>query len=220
MKRSIVAITVCISIFFSLRPGDAGESAEPAPPRPLTVDDYFRLGGVDDPQISPDGRWVAYTVTASDLEKDKMKTRVWMVPAAGGEAVAMTSEERSASHPRWSPDNRYLSFLAAPKDGEDQVWTLFREGGEAIKITDTAQGVSDFEWSPDGRRMVSCCRIPTPVQLAVKAGEKKPENPPPWVITRRQFKEDYVGYLDSRRTHLFVLDLKTEKPDPDHLGGL
>ncbi len=130
MNRSIAAITICISIFLALGPGDAGESAEPAAPRPLTVDDYFRIRGVDDPQISPDGRWVAYTVATSDLEKDKMTTRVWMVPAAGGEAVAMTSEERSASHPRWSPDNRYLSFLAAPEDGEDQVWTLFRRAAK------------------------------------------------------------------------------------------
>jgi len=210
MNRSIVAVTVCISVFFVLGSVNAGESAEPASPRPLTVDDFFKIRGVDDPQISPDGRWVAYTVATSDFKKDKMKSRVWMVPTAGGEAVAMTAEERSASHQRWSPDNRFLAFLAAPEDGEDQVWTLFREGGEAVQLTDTASGVSDFEWSPDGHRMVLVLQDPTPVQLKVKAGGKKPENPPPWVITRRQFKEDYVGYLDSRRTHLYVLDLKTK----------
>jgi dipeptidyl aminopeptidase/acylaminoacyl peptidase len=210
MNRSILKITIGIAILVAAGAGGAENPTEPETPRNLTVDDFFNIRGVDDPQISPDGRWVTYTVTTSDLKKDKLTTRVWMVPAAGGEAVAMTSETRSASHPRWSPDNRYLSFLAAPKDGEDQVWTLFREGGEAIQLTDTAQEVSDFEWSPDGRRMVIVLQDPTPVQLAVKAGEKKPENPPPWVITRRQFKEDYVGYLGSRRTHLFVLDLKSK----------
>jgi dipeptidyl aminopeptidase/acylaminoacyl peptidase len=210
MNRSIAAITICISMFFALAPGEAGEPTEPVALRPLTVDDYFRIGGVDEPQISPDWRWVAYTVSTSDLEKDEMMTRVWMVPATGGEAVAMTAEARSASHPRWSPDNRFLAFLAAPEDGEDQVWTLFRQGGEAVQLTDTAQGVRGFEWSPDGRRMVLVLQDPTPVQLAVKAGEKEPENPPPWVITRRQFKQDYVGYLDSRRTHLFVLDIETK----------
>ncbi len=207
MNRSIAATTICISIAYSLGSGAAGVTPEPASPRPLTVSDFFEIRSVDDPQISPDGSWVAYTVETSDLEKDKVLTRIWMVPAAGGEAVAMTAEARSASHPRWSPDNRFLAFLAAPKDGEDQVWTLFRQGGEAVQLTDTAQGVNNFEWSPDGKRMVLVMQDPTPVQLAVKAGEKKPENPPPWVITRRQFKEDYVGYLDSRRTHLFVLDV-------------
>ena len=210
MNRSTAAITICISMFFALAPGEAGESAEPAAPRPLTVDDSLKIRAVDDPQMSPDGQWVAYTVATSDLEKDKLTTRVWMVPAAGGEAVPMTSADRSASHPRWSPDNRYLAFLAAPKDGEDQLWTLFRKGGEAVPLTDTAQGVSDYEWSPDGTKVILVMQDPTPVQLAVKAGGKKPENPPPWVITRRQFKQDYVGYLDSRRTHLYVLDLKTK----------
>ena len=149
-----------------------------------------------------------------------MKTRVWMVPAAGGEAVAMTADERSASHPRWSPDNRFLAFLAAPKDGEDQVWTLFREGGEAVRLTDTAQGVSDFEWSPDGRRMVLVLQDPTPVQLAVKAGEKKPENPPPVGHhpppvqggLRRLSRQPPDPPLCSR--------FEDEKPDPDHVGGL
>ena len=58
-----------------------------AAPRPLTVDDYFRILGVDEPQISPDGGWVAYTVTTSDLEKDEETSRIWMVPTAGGEPV-------------------------------------------------------------------------------------------------------------------------------------
>ena len=74
----------------------AADDAAPAPRR-LEVDDFFKILGVDDPQISPDGRWVAYTVTTADLEADEEKTRIWMVPAGGGEPVAMTSEERSAS---------------------------------------------------------------------------------------------------------------------------
>jgi dipeptidyl aminopeptidase/acylaminoacyl peptidase len=191
--------------------GIAGPAADaPATPRMLTVDDLFKIGEVDDPQISPDGRWVAYTVTISDIEQDESTSRIWMVPAAGGEAVPMTAEEYSASHPRWSPDNRYLAFLSAPEDGEDQVWTLFREGGEAVPRTDTAQSVSDFEWSPDGKRMVLVLQDPTPVQLAVHRGEEEPKTPPPWVITRKQFKMDYIGYLDSRRSHLYVLDIESE----------
>ena len=180
-----------------------------ATPRNLAVDDFFRIRMVDEPQISPDGRWVAYTVTTSNLEEDAAMDRIWMVPAAGGEPVPMTAAKRSASHPRWSPDGRYLSFLAAPEDGEDQVWTLYREGGEAVQLTDAAQEVRDYEWSPDGRRMVLVLQDPTPVELAVKRGEKKPKNPPPWIINRRQFKLDYVGYLDRNRTHLYVLDVAT-----------
>jgi dipeptidyl aminopeptidase/acylaminoacyl peptidase len=185
----------------------AGEAA----PRPLTVDDYFRILNVDEPQISPDGKWVAYTVTSSDLDKDEEASRIWMIPTAGGEPVPMTSKDRSASQPRWSPDGRYLAFLTDPDEGKDQVWTLFRAGGEAVRLTDTAQDVEDYEWSPDGKRMVLVLQDPTPEELAAKKGEKKKKSPPPWVVTRRQFKQDYVGYLDSRRTHLYVLDVASKK---------
>jgi len=188
----------------------AAAAAGSAPRRNLTVDDALRIRLVGDPQISPDGRWVAYTVTTSDFAEDAAKTRIWMVPAAGGEPVAVTAETRSASQPRFSPDGRFLSFLDEPDEGEAQVWTLYREGGEAVQLTDTAQGVDDYEWSPDGRRMVLVLEDPTPQQLAVKRGEKKPKNPPPWVIDRRQFKLDYVGYLDRLRTHLYVLDVATK----------
>ena len=216
MKHHLVrlwvgACTLLISLTAGLALGQDQSAVKPAATfRNLAVDDFFRIRTVDEPQISPDGRWVAYTVTTSDLEEDAAMDRIWMVPAGGGEPVPMTGAKRSASHPRWSPDGRYLSFLAAPEDGEDQVWTLYREGGEAVQLTDTAQGVRDYEWSPDGQRMVLVLQDPTPEELAVKRGEKKPKNPPPWVINRRQFKLDYVGYLDRHRTHLYVLDVATK----------
>jgi len=82
MKRLILLIAVGVGILLAPHSGVAQDPAEPAP-RPLTVDDYFRIHGVGDPQVSPGGRWVAYTVTAQDLEKDESKTRIWMMPTAG-----------------------------------------------------------------------------------------------------------------------------------------
>ncbi len=73
-------------------------------PRPLEVDDLFSIQRVGNPHISPDGQWVAYTVGSTDLEKDKSETRVWMIPASGGEAIPMTAKGSSAGQPRWSPD--------------------------------------------------------------------------------------------------------------------
>jgi len=187
-----------------------------AGPRRLAVDDLFRLGTPSDPRISPDGRWIAYEVARQDLEEDEEVTRVWMVPAAGGEAVPLTAEGESSSHPRWSPDGRHLAFLSArggDDEGKTQIWTLFREGGEAVQITDTAQDVKAFEWSPDSRRMVLVLKDPTPAELEAKeqGDDYEEKTPPPWIVTRRQFKTDYVGYLDSRRTHLYLLDVASEK---------
>ena len=180
-------------------------------PRSLTVDDYFRILDVDEPQISPDGKWVAYTVTTSDIEKDELTSRIWMVPAAGGEPVPMTAEARSASQPRWSPDGRFLSFLGGAGGNTARTRCGHCSARAARRCSSpTAQACSDYEWSPDGTRMVLVLQDPTPEELAVKRGEEKKKNPPPWVITRRQFKQDYVGYLDSRRTHLYVLDVASK----------
>ncbi len=188
--------------------------------RLLAVDDYFAIGRVEDPRISPDGLWIAYTVTRADLEKDEIRTRIWMLPAAGGEALPLSDPDRDSSLPRWSADGRYLAFLSARGEGADeglaQVWTLFRGGGEAVQLTDTVQGVEFFAWSPDAKRMLLVLKDPRPEELEARAAREKGEKyekktRPPWVVTRRQFKRDYVGYLESRRSHLYVLDVATRE---------
>jgi dipeptidyl aminopeptidase/acylaminoacyl peptidase len=192
------------------------ERSETTQKRNLTIEDYFRLRDVSDPQLSPDGAWVAYTVTTRDLEEDKPESRIWMVATSGGDAVPMTAKGSSSSRPRWSPDGKYLAFLAERDEGKTQVWTLFRHGGDAVQLTDTAQGVTSYEWSPDGRRMVLVLKDPKPEELEEKDRKKKKEpkkkkTPKPWVIDRLQFKQDYVGYLDRHRAHLYVLDVETKK---------
>jgi dipeptidyl aminopeptidase/acylaminoacyl peptidase len=209
----------CAALCMLLTPRIAW-TAGPAPAaalRPLAVDDLFTLREVDDPQLSPDGRWIAYTVTTMDREDDDSKTQIWMAPSGGGgEAIPMTNPGRTSSTPRWSPDGRYLAFLAAGGDTqEDQVWTLFREGGEAVRQTDMVQGVSGYAWAPDSRRLVLVLSDPTPAEAARAAAGKggaaeAAKAPPPHVITRRQFKRDYVGYLDNRRDHLYVFDIATK----------
>ncbi len=191
---------------------DQEAEATKASPHPLTVDDYFKIRDVGDPQVSPDGKWVAYTVTTQDLEEDESKTRIWMIPSAGGKPVPMTAKDKSVSWPRWSPDGKYLAFLGAIGEDKTQVWTLFRQGGDAVPVTEITQGVTSFEWSPDGTRMVLVIQDPKPEDLEKKEkGKDEKKTSPPWVVTRKQIKTDYVGYLDSRRTHLHVLDMGPKK---------
>ncbi|MGA2813674.1 MAG: S9 family peptidase [Candidatus Acidiferrum sp.] len=198
--------------------------AQQATLRPVTIDDAFKIREVKDPQLSPDAKWLAYTVTAASLKEDDNKSRIWMVPitnsgAATSEPIALTSEAESSTHPRWSPDGKFMAFLSARKDGKQQVWLLNRLGGEAEKLTDTIQDVEDFLWSPEGRRLALVLRDPSPEELeeakdkakdkdedsAEKVKKKKADKP--WVIDRLQFKEDTRGYLDRRRTHIYVFDL-------------
>jgi dipeptidyl aminopeptidase/acylaminoacyl peptidase len=189
--------------------------------RKFTVDDYLALRSVRDPQMSPDGQWVAYVVGTTKTKEDKREQRIWMIPGAGGEAIALTAEGVSSSHPRWSPDGKFLAFLSGRNEGKAQVWLLNRLGGEAQKLTDTAQDVEDFAWAPEGRRLALTLQDPTPEELEeakdkdkqtekeqeAEKKDKKSKTPKPWVIDRLQFKEDTVGYLDRRRTHLYVFEV-------------
>ena len=202
----------------------AGLRAQSAPAKHnLTVDDYFRIKEVSDPQISPDGKWIAYTVKTASLKDDKNHEQVWMVPTAGGDAIALSAEAVSSSHPRWSPDGKYLAFLSARsgatgKDGDDegkkQVWLLNTQGGEAQQLTDTIQDVDTFAWSPSSDRLVLVLQDPSIDEIEASQNKDKSDarpKPHPWVIDRLHFKEDEIGYLDRRRTHLYILTLSDRK---------
>jgi dipeptidyl aminopeptidase/acylaminoacyl peptidase len=191
---------------------------QPSPsPGSITIDDYFQIREVHDPQLSPDAQSVAYVVKIAILKTDKNEERIWMIPRSGGDAIALTAEGVSSSHPRWSPDGKSIAFLSERNEGQTQIWLLNLRGGEAQRLTETPQDVEDFAWSPDGRRIVLVLRDASPEQLeaAKEAKDKEGEAPAkekkktakPYVIDRLQFKFDEIGYLDRRRTHLFVFDL-------------
>jgi dipeptidyl aminopeptidase/acylaminoacyl peptidase len=186
----------------------------PVPPRAITIDDYFQIRDVAQPELSPDGQWVAYTVRTKMLKEDKNEQRLWMISTHGGDPLPMTAEGVSSSHPRWSPDGKYLAFLSSRNEGKSQVWLLNRLGGEALRLTETVQGVNDFEWSPDSSRLVLILRDPKPEDAEKdkdKPAPAKPKTQPPWVIDRLQFKRDTVGYLDRHREHLYVFDVASKK---------
>jgi len=207
-------LRVSLILIFAAIPALAQETTQKTP-RTITIDDFFQIRDVSQPEISPDGQWIAYAVRTRMLKEDKNEQRLWMISTHGGDAIPLTAEGVSSGHARWSPDGKYISFLSARDGGKSQVWLLDRRGGEAVRLTDTVQGVDDFEWSPDSTRLVLILRDPKPEDLeAAKNKEKpapatppKPKTPPPVVIDRLQFKRDTVGYLDRRRTHLYVFNV-------------
>jgi dipeptidyl aminopeptidase/acylaminoacyl peptidase len=207
-KNTQITIRALIILLFFL-PVAADAEAQKAT---LTPEHVSQIATVSEPRLSPEGDWIAYTVERDNTDEDEAMSRVWMVPSKGGDAVAMTSDAESSSHPRWSPDGKYLAFLSARDDGPTQVWLLARHGGEAQQLTDTAQSVNAFEWSPDSSRMLLVLQDASEAELAAKEGgdDYEEEAPPPWVIDRRQFKSDWVGYLDRRRTHLYLLDVASK----------
>ncbi len=175
--------------------------------RALGVDDLFAIKQVGDPQISRDGNWIAYTVRSTSLEDEKSETRIWMISTGSGDALPMTAKGYSASRPRWSPDGKYLSFVASRDEGKSQVWMLNRNGGESQQLTDVEQGISSYVWSPDGTKLLLSIRDPE--EEKKDDDSKKPRDP--WVIDRLQFKRDGTGYLTgNRHTHLYVFDVASK----------
>lgn len=188
----------------------AGHAAEQ---RPLKVDDYFALKDVRDPRLSPDGKWVAWTVTSMDLKKDTSDSDIWMAPVAGGEAVRLTTSDKPERAPRFSPDGKWLAFLSGRAGSHAQVWLLPLSGGEAFKLTSYKAGVSDLAWSPDSTRVALVVDdvdpdAPADEEEEGKGDDKKAKKP--IVVKRLQFKRDYQGYLTDLRSHIHVFDVASK----------
>jgi dipeptidyl aminopeptidase/acylaminoacyl peptidase len=192
----------------------AASRAQSPPPHKLALDDIYRVRQVSAPELSPDGGWVAYTVSAPDTVKDQADQDVWMASWDGRTNLRLTTSKSREHTPRWSPDGRYLAFLSDREDPRevDQIWLLNRGGGEAERLTDLPGGVSEYAWSPDGKRIALVASDPDPDSAAVTPDTTQRTHRP-IVIDRFQFKEDETGYLDARRNHLYLFDVAARKAE-------
>ena len=201
--------------------------------------DVHRIKDVGDIALSADGEWVAYGIEINDVDTDTRDSNLFMVNWDGSTRIQLThSKVRSESHPRFSPDGKFLAFIAARGDSsveesddpEDmsQVWLLNRAGGEAERVTELPGGVSSFEWSPDSTRLVLVSRDPekktgdgededasegsnAESEDTTKNDKKKHDTPKPIVIDRYHFKQDVQGYLGDRYERLYLFDLEARK---------
>jgi dipeptidyl aminopeptidase/acylaminoacyl peptidase len=178
--------------------------------RALQPDDIFELKTVSDPRISPDGAWVAYTVTSLDRKEDNSDTDIYMVSASGGAPVRLTSSKKREESPRWSPDGRYVAFTSGRDGKKDQVYVLDRRGGDAQVITEYKTGVSSFAWSPDSAKLAILVPDPDPNDPEPDK-DPKDKKPRPHVITRLQFMRDGQGYLNDVKRHIHVFEIATKK---------
>lgn len=191
----------CAHLLLALSFASVAAAAGPAL-RPLRTSDWYRLRRVTDPQCSPDGVWVAYTVAHVDSARDRYDSDVWMTRWDGSTSVRLTTSEESESSPRWSPDGHTLAFVSKRQGSKAaQVWLLPTAGGESERITDAKGGVSGLEWAPDGKRLALLIEDP-PLPADTAA-----DHPRPIVVDRVVFKQDEQGYVDSLRTHVWLLDV-------------
>ena len=180
--------------------------AQTAAKRAVRVGDLYRIRTVGTPEISPDGQWVAYTVSTPDSAKDKSNTDVWMTSWDGTQSIQLTSSPDAETAPRWSPDGKYLSFLSSREGGKgSQLWLLDRRGGEAQRVSELKDGIDEYAWAPDSKRIALIMRA------SLDTADSANAKPKPIVIDRYHFKDDDNGYLDSTRAHLYVFDVAAKK---------
>jgi len=140
-----------------------------AGPRPMKPEDLYRIRDVGDPQISPDGHRVAFTVTVTDLATNTVDSDIWLVPVSGGEPRRLTTSPGADHSPRWSPDGRQLAFISH-RLGRASLWLIDPDGGEARRLTQGDIDLNDPRWTADGQHIL-CHGRGLPEKVS------RPENP-------------------------------------------
>jgi len=199
---------------------------------PFGVQDMLAMQRISDPQVSPDGRRVAFTVRTTDLEANRGRTDVWLAALDGSGLRRLTTNEASDSSARWMPDGESLVFLST-RGGSSQVWRLPIAGGEAAQLTDLPLDVTNLQVFPDGERLLLTMEVypgTTPGETAARDAERAAA-PVKAVVYESLLFRHWDTWEDGKRSHVFVwpvaggeaLDLMkgmdADTPTPPFGGG-
>jgi dipeptidyl aminopeptidase/acylaminoacyl peptidase len=190
MKNSLLAAGVVLGGVATL----AAQSGPLALPRSApSVEQILSLKRAGSPELSPDGRFVAYTVRATNWDENTYETEIWLADAATGATRQLTNGRKSSQSPAWSPDGSRIAFISDRTD-KRQIYLINPAGGEADALTTLEDGVTSFAWAPGGTRIAYTAEEPR--SAAAKDRDKK-------------YGEFKVVEQDYRMTHLFVLEVET-----------
>lgn len=162
--------------------------------------DLYRMTGVSDPRISPDGASLAYVVWRVDEAENSYPSRIWI--REGSSDRPLTEGQKSDRQPRWSPDGSQIAFVSNPGDDPSQLYVVDSGGGEPRKLTDLREDVGDIQWSPSGTAIAFTCREPDPAYEEEDDKKRAPRH-----FTRLRYKLDNVGWTADRPSHIFTVDV-------------
>jgi dipeptidyl aminopeptidase/acylaminoacyl peptidase len=171
--------------------------------------DVYKMEAVSRPKISPEGSWILYSQSKIDVAKDRSVSKLYMMSSDGKETITLTEQTMGVGNYQWSPDGKYISYLTKGKDEDkgSQVFLMDRRGGEGVQLTNIKGEINDYVWFNSGKKMI----------VVVKdfnyADTAKSKIRTPYEMNRYKFKQDNEGYLDNRKTHIYLFDLTTKKLD-------
>jgi dipeptidyl aminopeptidase/acylaminoacyl peptidase len=175
--------------------------------RAITFQDLISMHRVSEPQISPDGKWIAYSVSTPDLDANRSIRNIWIVATSGGEARQLT-RGGTDTRPRWSPDGKKLAFLSARVENNPQVFWMNLEGGEATKVTSLSTGADNELWSPDGKAIAFISSVYADCKDDACNANRDTEKEKSKVKARIYDKllyRHWTGWSDGKRSHLFLV---------------
>ncbi|MBZ5567048.1 MAG: S9 family peptidase [Acidobacteriia bacterium] len=178
---------------------------------PFTFEDMMALKRVGEPVVSPNGKWVAFSVVEVNLEQNKKTPHLWVVPLAGGEAKQISNDPAGEDRPRWSPDGKKIAFISA-KEGGSQVWVADFDAaavalGTPQKLTNISTEAAGELWSPDGKWILFTSEVypDCPDDACNKArDEQKKQSAVKASIFRGLFFRHWSSYTGDKRTHIFI----------------
>lgn len=210
MLRLFGAALLSLAMILAIAPGTAGQTR-----RPITETDFLKFTWVADPQISPDGKQVAYVLVTVNEKEDRYDTSLWIVATNGREAPRRLTAGPRDWAPRWSPDGRVLALNRAGEPEAPQIHLLSMLGGEARKLTDLPKGASAATWSPDGKTVAFLNATTLDDLVQKKKGGPPPKKSDVRVITRAVYRFNGAGWLDPTAiSHIWTAPVDLTKTQP------
>ena len=204
MKRSLSSFLVVL-LAAAAAAGQGGQL------KPFTIDELIPVRRVGDPQLSPDGLRVAFTITDTDKAANRRTTQIYLVPVSGGSPRQLTNDKASSSQPRWSPDGKQLAFISA-RDGAPQIWVQdVASGGPPTKVTNVALGADNPVWSPDGRMLAFTSEVYPECEsddCNRKRDEAAGQSKVKAKIADRLLYRHWNTWKEGKRSHVFVVEAK------------
>ena len=209
MKRCVM-LAVALAWAGPALAQDDDAAADTAAPSPyITGDDLFGLTVGADPQISPDGRRIAYVRRTNDIMTDSAVSSIWMIDVESGQQMPLVTGAGTHVSPRWSPDGARLAYVSTESGGGPQLHVRWMASGESANITALPEAPGAIAWSPDGSRIAYTARVPGTGPSLGKA-PTKPEGAewgqPLQVIDQVSYRFDGGGYAKAGTSQIFLVD--------------